>query len=155
MKEPVTIATTVTVAAELLPHQNRVIAERIELTNRVNALEAFLVSEASSQVSADEKELLSEQLEHMSMYLQVLDLRVAAYTGAKHYVCHKEVLARPMNRLSYNALRGWEVPANENPVDEGYLVEYLDGGAPNHPDFAGYISWSPKEVFERGYAEIA
>jgi hypothetical protein len=29
----------------------------------------------------------------------------------------------------------------------------LDGGLPNHPDFAGYISWSPKGVFERGYEE--
>lgn len=29
---------------------------------------------------------------------------------------------------------------------------YLDGGKPNHPDFEHYISWSPKDVFERSYA---
>ena len=80
-------------------------------------------------------------------------MRVASFTGAKRYTCHKEVLARPINRGAYNALRGWEMPANENPLDDGYLVEYLDGGGRNHPDFAGYISWSPKDVFERGYSE--
>jgi hypothetical protein len=59
-----------------------------------------------------------------------------------------------MTRGAYNSMRGWEVPANEDPNDEGFLVEYLDGGQANHPDFAGYISWSPKDVFERGYKEI-
>lgn len=39
------------------------------------------------------------------------------------------------------------------PENEGYLVEYQDGGKPNHPDFAGYISWSPKNVFEKAYRE--
>lgn len=68
-----------------------------------------------------------------------------------HYICSKEVIAKPMNRLAYNQYRGWELPADENPDDEGYLVEYLDGGKPNHPAHAGYISWSPKEVFEKGY----
>ena len=31
------------------------------------------------------------------------------------------------------------------------MVEYLDGGQANHPDHNGYISWSPKDVFERAY----
>jgi len=32
------------------------------------------------------------------------------------------------------------------------LVEYMDGGGTqNHPNHVGYISWSPKEVFERAY----
>ena len=75
-------------------------------------------------------------------------------TEAKKYVCHKEVLARPMNRQEYNDLRGWGVPVDENPADEGYLVKYLDGGAANVPGFDGYISWSPKDVFERGYQEV-
>lgn len=56
-----------------------------------------------------------------------------------------------MTRGEYNNYREWEVPANENPNDEGYLVEYTDGGKPNHPDHAGYISWSPKDVFEASY----
>lgn len=138
---------------ETLPHQERVIQERIELAVKVNKLEAFVLSEAFAKVTKAEASLLCAQLEAMALYLRVLDIRVAEFTGAKHYICHKEVLARPMNRESYNLLRGWELPANENGADEGYLVEYTDGGPTNHPDFAGYISWSPKEVFERGYRE--
>lgn len=69
----------------------------------------------------------------------------------KLYTVTKQVRAKPMNWQDYNALRGWDVPADENPADEGYLVENVDGGKPNHPDFQGYISWSPKNVFERAY----
>ena len=32
-----------------------------------------------------------------------------------------------------------------------FLVEYLDGGQSNHPSHIGYISWSPKGVFEGHY----
>lgn len=67
------------------------------------------------------------------------------------YIGTKALNAKPMTRQEYNDLRGWLVPPDENPSDNGYLVEYLDGGQANHPDFAGYISWSPKDVFERAY----
>ena len=66
----------------------------------------------------------------------------------------KRVHAKPMNRGDYNVYRGWEVPADENPADEGYLVEYVDGGRGNDSRHAGYISWSPKDVFERSYKEV-
>jgi hypothetical protein len=49
---------------------------------------------------------------------------------------------------------GWVVPEDENPLDEGYLVEYVDGGKANTPEYAGYVSWSPKDVFERAYKPI-
>lgn len=67
------------------------------------------------------------------------------------YVSHKKVKRIPMTRMEYNVYRGWELPENENGADEGYLVEYLDGGKPNHPKHQGYISWSPKEQFDKGY----
>ena len=67
------------------------------------------------------------------------------------YVGLKQILARPMNRQEYNDYRGWILPEDENPNDPGYLVEYLDGGKSNHPEHAGYISWSPKEVFDNAY----
>lgn len=67
------------------------------------------------------------------------------------YVGTKRVNGAEMSRGDYNKYRGWEIPADENPDDEGYLVEYLDGGKPNHPYFKGYISWSPKDVFEQSY----
>lgn len=67
------------------------------------------------------------------------------------YLGTKLVKAQPMTRGVYNTYRGWDTPANEDPTDDGYLVEYLDGGTPNHKDHEGYISWSPKDVFERSY----
>ena len=74
-------------------------------------------------------------------------------TAKKIYVSHKKVTAAPMNRLDYNNCRGWALPEDEDGTDEGYLVECLDGGKPNHKDHAGYISWSPKQQFDDGYTE--
>lgn len=71
----------------------------------------------------------------------------------KNYIGIKRIKAKPMNRLEYNEYRGWELPADEDGADEGMLVEYLDGGKSNHPNHEGYISWSPKDVFERAYKE--
>ncbi len=67
------------------------------------------------------------------------------------YIGVKEINAKPMTRREYNDFRGWDLPANENGDDEGFLVEYIDGGSPNTPDYKGYVSWSPKDVFERAY----
>lgn len=67
------------------------------------------------------------------------------------YLGTKAVLARPMSRVDYNTYRGWVLPADENGDDAGMLVEYVDGGKANHPDHAGYISWSPLDVFGRAY----
>ena len=69
------------------------------------------------------------------------------------FIGTKIINAKPMTRLEYNNFRGWTVPADENPADEGYLVEYVDGGQANTKEYAGYVSWSPKEVFERAYRE--
>ena len=69
----------------------------------------------------------------------------------KRYIGVKEINAKPMTRQAYNHLRGWKLPVDENGADEGYLVEYIDGGKANHPDFEGYISWSPADVFDRAY----
>lgn len=67
----------------------------------------------------------------------------------------KRLHATPMTRGEYNAYRGWENPAGENPADAGYLVEYQDGGKANDSRHAGYISWSPADVFERTYKPVA
>lgn len=69
----------------------------------------------------------------------------------KQYLGTKLINAVAMTRLEYNQLRGWTLPADEEGDDEGYLVEYKDGGKPNHPDFEGYVSWSPKEQFDKAY----
>lgn len=66
----------------------------------------------------------------------------------------KIIQAKEMTRQEYNDYRGWELPADENGSDPGYLVEYLDGGRANHPGHDGYISWSPAGVFDRAYRPI-
>ena len=69
----------------------------------------------------------------------------------KQYIGTKVIKAKSMNRLEYNIFRGWELPQDENSSDEGYLVEYVDGGKPNTEAFVGYVSWSPKEQFDNAY----
>jgi len=69
----------------------------------------------------------------------------------QQYIGTKIIKAKPMTRQAYNDLRGWALPADENGADDGYLVEYTDGGKANHDDFDGYISWSPKEQFDNAY----
>jgi len=70
------------------------------------------------------------------------------------YIGVKQINAKPMTREEYNEFRGWAVPKDENPDDAGYLVEYVDGGKANTDQFKGYVSWSPKDVFERAYREV-
>lgn len=70
------------------------------------------------------------------------------------YLGTKEVLAKPMTRGEYNDYRGWQIPENEDPNDQGYLIEYQDGGKSKDSRHAGYISWSPADVFNRAYAPI-
>ncbi len=69
----------------------------------------------------------------------------------KKFIGTKLINAKPMTRLEYNEFRGWTLPADENGDDEGYLVEYVDGGKPNTEQYAGYVSWSPKEQFDNAY----
>lgn len=61
---------------------------------------------------------------------------------SKEYIGVKLLKAQPMTRGDYNKKRGLE---DENLKDEGYIVQYADG----------YISWSPKETFEKSYTEVA
>ena len=72
----------------------------------------------------------------------------------KTYIGTKIIRALPMTRQEYNDYRGWQLPADENGDDEGYLVEYVDGGKANDPRHDGYISWSPSDVFKRAYRSV-
>jgi len=67
------------------------------------------------------------------------------------YIGTKMINAEPMTRAAYNEFREWTLPDGENGNDAGYLVEYMDGGKPNVPGRAGYVSWSPAEQFEAAY----
>jgi len=62
--------------------------------------------------------------------------------------------ARPLTRQEYVDYRGWPLPENDDGTDTGYLVEYLDGGASNDDRHKGYISWSPRSVFDAAYQPV-
>lgn len=72
-------------------------------------------------------------------------------TKAVLYIGTKCISALPMSRGEYNQYRGWAPPPGEEQEVEGYLVEYLDGGEANDDRHHGYISWSPRDVFEAAY----
>ena len=69
----------------------------------------------------------------------------------QQFIGTKIINAVAMTRQQHNDLRGWTVPADENPEDDGYLVEHVDGGQPNVQGYVGYVSWSPAAVFNNAY----
>lgn len=77
--------------------------------------------------------------------IQAIKASMVQYTGTK------TVFATPMTRGEYNTLRGWEVPADEDPTDLGYLVQYENDSKANVEGFDGYISWSPQKPFDLAY----
>ena len=72
----------------------------------------------------------------------------------RQYIGTKLINALPMTRQAYNDFRGWVLPEDEDGSDQGYLIEYLDGGKANTDEYAGYVSWSPKDVFDRAYRPV-
>lgn len=61
------------------------------------------------------------------------------------YYGSKTIYATEKNLGDYNKFRGWTIPENEDPLRPGYMVQY---------EGDGYISWSPKEVFESAYRRV-
>lgn len=70
----------------------------------------------------------------------------------KRFNALKKVNATPMTRQAYNDYRGWTLPENENGDDEGYLTEDIDGPT-NTDEFMGYVSWTPKAMFDSQFYE--
>ena len=60
----------------------------------------------------------------------------------KQYTCIKSVKAEPCDLSTAQTVLGRKFYKDDCDNMMGYLVEYEDG----------YISWSPKDVFEKGYA---
>lgn len=71
------------------------------------------------------------------------------------FIGTKVVKSKPMTRGEYNIYRGWTPPEGEDQTAPGFLVEYTDGGTPNHPNHAGYVSWSPEEQFVKAYRPMS
>jgi len=67
------------------------------------------------------------------------------------FIGTKQIKAEEMTKQEYYDYRDWQLPCTKDGDEKGYLVEYLDGGKPNHPNHTGYISWSPLEPFNKAY----
>ena len=63
----------------LKPHEERVLAERAELAEKCVKLEAFIVSDAFKSIDILDRDLLEEQHNAMTVYLAVLDRRIARF----------------------------------------------------------------------------
>jgi hypothetical protein len=68
----------------------------------------------------------------------------------------KSVKATPMTRGEYNDYRGWLLPSNESREEEGYLIEYEPrlGEESNVKGHEGYVTWTPKHVFDDAYHDV-
>ena len=71
----------------------------------------------------------------------------------KRFNALKKVNATLMTRQAYNDYRGWTLPEGENGDDEGYLTEDINGPI-NTDEFMGYVSWTPKAMFEDQFYEV-
>ena len=58
----------------------------------------------------------------------------------KEYTLKRKVYAEPMTLGEYNKLRGWELPADEDPETKGYYVKY--------PTTESDCTWMPKALLE-------
>lgn len=61
----------------------------------------------------------------------------------KNYIGIEEIKAEPMTRGAYNLYRGWQIPADEDPSDKGYIIKHTNG----------HMQWLPKEIFESIFTE--
>lgn len=62
----------------------------------------------------------------------------------KKYIGVKLVSAYPMDRGQYNKYRGWKIPSNEDPTNNGYLITYS----------SGYQTWISENEFKLNYLEL-
>ena len=65
------------------PHEKRVVDECFELSNKVDKLKTFLESDKSNTINIYDKILLKQQLQHMSNYLDVLEIRIFRFGGGE------------------------------------------------------------------------
>lgn len=86
-----------------------------------------------------------------SLLIEIPPVVVGVHDDLTTFLGVKIVNAKPMTRLVYSQFRGWDLPPDENGDDAGYLVEYTDAQRPNVSGYQGYVSWSPKDVFEQAY----
>ena len=61
------------------PHQERVVAEKRDLDDKIQKLTAFIGGTIFANLPDDERSRLSIQLQHMNGYSEILSQRIAAF----------------------------------------------------------------------------
>lgn len=61
-----------------------------------------------------------------------------------NYIGFEYVKAEPMTLGEYNNFKGWPIPNNEDPFEDGYIIHYSKN----------YVSWEPKKSFESSHMLI-
>ena len=64
------------------PHEQRVVAEKADLDERIAKLDAFIAAEMFKTIDAEDRGLLLAQRHYMSHYSQALALRIARFAPA-------------------------------------------------------------------------
>lgn len=59
------------------------------------------------------------------------------------------IFAKPMNLGEYNNLRGWTIPADEDPSEEGFLI--VHGNKKPEAILLSDLTWAKKSTFENKY----
>lgn len=70
----------------------------------------------------------------------------------KRFNALTKVTAKPMTRQAYNDLRGWDLPADEDGSDDGYLTVDINADS-NFDGYDGHVSWKPKALFDDQFYE--
>jgi len=91
---------------QLAPHQQRVVAERDELADRLAKLMAFFGTPMFAGLDAAERIRMRTQAHHMGGYLSILGDRIEAFTAPAGPVVTDEMVSRFLT---------WPVPANVYP----------------------------------------
>lgn len=71
-------------------------------------------------------------------------------TNLPTHTSTRDVQLRAMTRKEYNDFRGWQLPADEDGNELGFLVE-SDASSPVLGD---YITWCPKQVADKMYRAV-
>ena len=72
-------------------------------------------------------EMMEMFLKQAKTLLETIKTYQKVRNRMEKYIGTKMIEVRVMNRGEYNKYRGWSLPRNENPEDEGYFVKYQDG----------------------------
>lgn len=64
----------------MAPHEERVVAEKTELDEKISKLTAFIFSLKFDSLTSEEKDRLSRQHRHMQEYSAVLEERIDSFT---------------------------------------------------------------------------